>query len=48
MANAIIDEDTCVTIVYRNIIKKPKHVPVCIKFFDNEIVRIVQGFSSSI
>ena len=42
MANEIIDEDTCVAMDYRNLIKKPRHRPFCIKYLANEICRLSQ------
>ena len=43
MANAIIDEDTRVSMEYIHLIKIPKHRPVWVKSFANDIGLISQG-----
>ena len=43
MANAVIDEDTGVSMEYMHIIKLPNHIPVWFKSFANEVYQLSQG-----
>ena len=44
----IIDEDTLVSIEYIQLIKEPKHIPVWVKYFANEIRRLAQDIGNRV